>query len=63
MFKELKKISVDSNQIKNQLELQRIASVSRIDRTESCFAGKSHQTMQQYYKSAERAAKSANKWF
>lgn len=63
MFKEVKKIVGDSNQIKNQIELQRIASDTRIDRTESCFAGRSHQTVQQYHKSAERAAKLASKWF
>lgn len=48
MFKEAKKIVKNSNQIKNRIELQHIANEIKIDRTETCFAGKSHLTEEQY---------------
>ena len=63
MFKETNNLGSNPNQIRNQIELQRIVSDAKIDRTESCFAGKSKQTQEQYRKGTERAAKIASKWF
>lgn len=63
MFKEIKKISVDSNQIKNQIELARMARNSKIDRSETCFAGSSRQTVEEYLKGKERAKVLSKKWF
>lgn len=63
MFKEIKGIASKPDQIKNEIELRRIMSDAKIDRTESCFAGRSRQTRNQYAESAKRAAKAASKWF
>ena len=63
LFKEVKRITGGSKRIKDQIELQRITFDAKIDRTESCFAGRSRQTEQQYRESAKLAAKSASKWF
>lgn len=63
MFKEIKGIASNPNQIKNQIELRRIASNAKVDRTESCFAGRSRQTQSQYNESVKRAARAANKWY
>ena len=63
MFKEIKHIASDANQIKNQIELRRITENARIDRSETCFGGSSIQTWKEYLKGAERAKKAAQKWF
>lgn len=61
MFKEIKHIASDANQIKNQIELRRITENARIDRSETCFGGSSRQTWKEYLKGAERAKKSGTK--
>lgn len=63
MFKEIKHIASDANQIKNQIELRRITENARIDRSETCFGGSSRQTWKEYLKGAEIAKKAAQKWF
>lgn len=63
MFKEIKGIAGNPNQIKNQIELRQITSDAKVDRTESCFAGRSRQTRDQYFESVKRAAEAAGKWF
>ena len=65
MFKEIheRRIGTPSNEIKNQIELRRIAENARIDRTETCFRGSSRQTWKEYLKASERAKKAAQKWF
>ena len=63
MFKEVKKIVENSNQIKNRIELQHIANEIKIDRTETCFAGKSHLTEEQYQENNKLTQKSASSWF
>lgn len=63
MLKAIKNLDGNPNQIKNQIELQRIVSSAKIDRTESCFAGKSQQTQKQHLDSNARAAKIASDWF
>lgn len=63
MFKEVKGIAGNPNQIKNQIELRRIAENARVDRTETCFRGKSRQTSVQYKEAVKRAQEAALKWF
>lgn len=63
MFKEAKKIVKNSNQIKNRIELQHITNEIKIDRTETCFAGKSHLTEEQYQENNKLAQKSVSSWF
>ena len=54
MFKEIKGIAGKPNQIKNQLTLRKMAEDAKVDRTETCFRGKSRQTRNDYIKSIER---------
>ena len=63
MFKELKRISVDANEIKNKLELNKIAKDARVDRSETCFAGKTTMDENKYFEGVERAKKLSKKWF
>lgn len=63
MLKAIKNFDDNPNQIKNQIELQRIVSSAKTDRTETCFGGGSQQTQEQYLCSNERAAKIASDWF
>ncbi len=63
MFKEIKGIASNPNQIKNQIELRRIAENAKVDRSETCFRGKSRQTRDQYLKSVERAKVLSKKWY
>lgn len=63
MFKEIKGIAGNPNQIKNQIELRRIAENAKVDRSETCFRGKSRQTRDQYLKSVERAKVLSKKWY
>ena len=63
MFKEINGIASNPNQIKNQIELRRIAENAKVDRSETCFRGKSRQTRDQYLKSVERAKVLSKKWY
>lgn len=63
MFKELKRISTDVNEIKNKLELNKIAQDSRVDRSETCFGGKTTMDVKKYLEGAERAKKLSKKLF
>lgn len=63
MFKEINGIAGNPNQIKNQIELRRIAENAKVDRSETCFRGKSRQTRDQYLKSVERAKVLSKKWY
>jgi len=48
MFKEIKGIAGKPNQIKDQLALRKMAEDVKVDRTETCFRGKSRQTRNDY---------------
>ena len=63
MFKESKQIKTDINKIKNTIELNKIIENSRVDRTETCFSGKSRLTEKVYLENSERAKKLSKKWF
>ena len=63
MFKELKRIDVDANQVRNNIELKRIERDTRVDRSETCFGGLTKTTLKQYNESAERAKKLSKKMF
>lgn len=63
MFKESKQIETNINKIKNTIELNRIIENSRVDRTETCFSGKSRLTEKEYLENSERAKKLSKKWF
>lgn len=63
MFKESKRIETDINKIKNTIELNKIIENSRVDRTETCFSGKSRLTEKEYLENSERAKKLSKKWF
>lgn len=63
MFKEIKGIASNPNQIKNQIELRRIAENAKVDRSETCFRGKSRQTRDQYLESVERAKVLSKRWY
>ena len=63
MFKEIKRIAGNPNQIRNQIELRRIAEEAKVDRSETCFRGKSRQTSAQYKEAAKRAREAALRWF
>lgn len=63
MFKESKQIKTDINKIKNTIELNKINENSRVDRTETCFSGKSRLTEKEYLENSERAKKLSKKWF
>ena len=54
MFKEIKGIAGKPNQIKDQLTLRKMAEDAKVDRTETCFRGKSRQTRNDYIESIER---------
>ncbi len=54
MFKEIKGIAGKPNQIKDQLALRKMAEDVKVDRTETCFRGKSRQTRNDYIESIER---------
>ncbi|UKI57861.1 MAG: hypothetical protein L6V81_11470 [Clostridium sp.] len=57
MFKEIKGIAGKPNQIKDQLALRKMAEDAKVDRTETCFRGKSRQTRNDYIESIERIKK------
>lgn len=63
MFKESKQIETNINKIKNTIELNKIIENSRVDRTETCFSGKSILTEKEYLENSERAKKLSKKWF
>lgn len=63
MFKESKRIETDINKIKNTIELNKIIENSRVDRTETCFSGKSRLTEKEDLENSERAKKLSKKWF
>lgn len=63
MFKESKQIKTDINKIKNTIELNKINEKPRVDRTETCFSGKSRLTEKEYLENSERAKKLSKKWF
>lgn len=63
MFKELKRIRVDANEIKNKLELNKIAQDRRVDRSETCFGGKTKMDVKKYLEGVERVKKLSKKWF
>lgn len=63
MFKESKQIKTNINKIKNTIELNKINEKSRVDRTETCFSGKSRLTEKEYLENSERAKKLSKKWF
>ena len=48
MFKEIKGIAGKPNQIKDQLALIKMTEGAKVDRTETCFRGKSRQTRNDY---------------
>lgn len=54
MFKEIKSIAGKPNQIKDQLALRKMVEDAKVDRTETCFRGKSRQTRNDYIESVER---------
>ena len=47
----------------NLIELNKIIENSRVDRTETCFSGKSRLTEKEYLENSERAKKLSKKWF
>lgn len=63
MFKELKRIAVDVNQIKNQLELNRIHrdAKARFWHYDGTWNYNNGFTLEEYQKRAERAKKAAEK--
>lgn len=63
MFKESKQIETNINKIKNTIELNKIIENTRVDRTETCFSGKSRLTEKEYLENSERAKKLSKKWF
>lgn len=63
MFKELKRIDVDANQVRNNIELKRIERDTRVDRSKTCFGGLTKTTLKQYNEGAERAKKLSKKLF
>lgn len=63
MFKESKQIETNINKIKNTIELNKIIENSRVDRTETCFSGKSRLTEKEYLENSERAKKLSKKMF
>lgn len=63
MFKESKQIKTDINKIKNTIELNKIIENSRVDRTETCFSGKSRLTEKEYLENSERAKKLSKNMF
>ena len=63
MFKESKQIETNINKIKNTIELNKIIENSRVDRTETCFSGKSRLTEKEYLENSEREKKLSKKWF
>lgn len=63
MFKELKRIDVDINQVRNNIELKRIERNTRVDRSETCFGGLTKTTLKQYNDGFERAKKLSKKLF
>lgn len=63
MFKEIKHIAGNPNQIKNQLELRQITEDAKVDRTETCFGGQSRQTWKDYVKGKELAKEAARRFF
>ena len=54
MFKEIKGIAGKPNQIKDQLALRKMAEDAKVDRTETCFRGKSRQTRNDYIESIKQ---------
>ena len=65
MFKELKRIAVDVNQIKNQLELNRIHrdAKARFWHYDGTWNYNNGFTLEEYQKGSERAKKAAeNSW-
>lgn len=63
MFRELKRIYVEVNQVRNNIELKRIERDTRVDRSETCFGGLTKTTLKQYNDGAERAKKLSKKLF
>ena len=65
MFKEIKRIAKcgPCDMIDNYLALLKFTRDAKIDRSETCFGGLSHQTRDQYAEAAKRAAEAASKWF
>lgn len=63
MFKESKHINNCVDKIKNNIELNIIIENSRVDRTETCFSGKSRLTEKEYLENSKRAKKLSKKWF
>ena len=63
MFKELKRIAVDVNQIKNQLELNRIHrdAKARFWHYDGTWNYNNGFTLEEYQKVAERAKKASEK--
>ena len=61
MFRELKRIDVDINQVRNNIELKRIERDTKVDRSETCFGGLTKTTLKQYNEGAERAKKLSKK--
>ena len=63
MFKELKRIAVDVNQIKNQLELNRIHrdAKARFWHYDGTWNYNNGFTLEEYQKGAERAKEAAEK--
>ncbi len=63
MFRELKRIYVEVNQVRNNIELKRIERDTKVDRSETCFGGLTKTTLKQYNEGAERAKKLSKKLF
>lgn len=63
MFKELKRIAIDSNEIKNRLELNRIHIETRMRfwHYDGTWNYNNGFTLEEYQKGAERAKKAAEK--
>ena len=63
MFRELKRIYVEVNQVRNNIELKIIERDTKVDRSETCFGGLTKTTLKQYNEGAERAKKLSKKLF
>lgn len=63
MFRKLKRIYVEVNQVRNNIELKRIERDTKVDRSETCFGGLTKTTLKQYNEGAERAKKLSKKLF
>ena len=63
MFKEAKKCHENPNKVRNEIVLRRITEKCRVDRTETCFGGNSHQTQVKYLENKKKSRVLAKRWY